>query len=177
METRSLLRTYSTRMFALLLALVTSAARAEEGPTTVRLQEYGGGMITHYSVFELTEDGGLEMTRRAPSGVLMQRRRLEPAADDLRHYFEILEEGRYFSGAAADVRSERVEEVMSDFKDAPAIRVEVFRGGVLVTSTVVPPRIAGTLRPELRELPYVRAAWQLFEEFESQWESAEKVAP
>lgn len=167
----------SLQVVALLIVAASPVACSEDGTIMVRFEEHGGGMVSHHSTLELRDDGLLQLSRRAPSGALIDRRRSETPPDRLQHYFALLDEGRYLSGSPQEIRSESVSAMLGDFKDVPVIKVEIYRGDSLVASTTVPPPIAGRLRPELREVPFVRIAWELFAELDSRWDSAERVDP
>jgi hypothetical protein len=160
-----------------LLLPTNCMAAAERAQVIVRVERHGSGLMQYYTTFELHEDGVLELTRRAPSGGTMEKRSAHVEAGDLDRYRDLLTEGDYYSTETGALNSSLVSTVLNEIQDNPGWRVEVFRDGATLAITVVPPQNAARRRPELKEIPYVRSAWALIEEFEKRWAQAKKVEP
>jgi len=145
-------------------------AAADEARVIVRIERHGSGLVRYYTTFDLYENGALTLTRRAPSGAVMERRIAEVESDELERYQDVLGEGNYYSSEPDALRSPFVSRVIGEIQDNPGWRIEVFRDGASLAVAFVPPVNASRRRPELNEIPFVRSAWTLVEEFESKWD-------
>jgi len=157
-------------LLATLVLAIACFASAPESPLLLVLQQQGGGRAVHFTTFRLSEDGTLELIRRSPGGQLLAKGRVQIDADTLARYRTLLEEGGYFSESTPPA----ISEVTPRGEDQVVWRLDVFRDGNKVASTVFPRRaLVERLRPTATEIPYLQVAWTLIEEFKAKWSEAE----
>ncbi len=156
--------------------LLFSQVSASGDETLVRFQMFGPGS-TFNAVYELTTDGVLRTSRYSLSGELLERRDLSLDASDKGRVEDLLREAGYLTADPSDLRRPEVQAQLNAVMDLPHWKIEVHRAGSDVVQIEVPDKYVGEFHPELREVPYVRVAWELLAEFEASWNRSEKVEP
>lgn len=147
---------------------------ANDNQPLVRSQMLGPGS-TFNTVYELTTDGVLRTSRYRLSGELLERRGLSLEISEQDRFEELLREGGYLTAEASKLRRPEVQARLNAIVDLPHWRIEVFRVGSDVVHVEVPDKYVGEFYPELREVPYVRVAWELLAAFETKWTRSERV--
>lgn len=165
-------------LVSLLLAALAlfAGVSASSSEMLVRFRMFGPGS-TFNTVYELDADGVLHTSRYALSGEIMEKRALSLHAQDQDRYQDLLQEAGYLTADPESLRRPEVLAQLNALMDLPYWKIEVFRSGSDVVHVEVPDRYVGEFHPDLREIPYVRVAWQLLEEFEASWNRSEDVEP
>jgi hypothetical protein len=165
------LRTFTP---AILLAGALFASNvASSAVLLLQVQSFGGGTTTFYSRFELRADGHLAMTRTSPSGQVIERRRAQLDDETMSALTDLILAGGYASQTRKELRHPTVSRALTEVADLAAWRIEGYREGKEAASAVIPYEYLRQFHPELVEIEFVRAGWELVRALRSQWETAE----
>jgi hypothetical protein len=163
-----------TTTAAILLAGASFASdAANPAGVLLQIQSFGGGTTTFYSRFELRSDGYLLMTRTGPSGQVLERRRAQLDDETMSALTDLILSGGYASRTRKELRHPIVTRALTEVADLAAWRIEGYREGKEAATAVIPYEYLRQFHPELAEIEFVRAGWELIRALRSQWDTAE----
>ncbi len=161
-------RAFGIASFLAVLLPITCCAD-DSARLVVRLEDVGGGLITAYTKYELTDDRVLVITKRRPSGARIEQRRIQLEEARFREYETLLETAGAAQLTGEDTQDSTVRLALSGLEDSAAWRITVETDDGRTVSATVPPRSMHRYFPDLERSRITTGTWRIVEELQKEW--------